>query len=58
MYVWGMEMRNNMISVKTIDNELVFTLFTNSSSYQMKADKYGVLLHLHYGRPIINGDNL
>lgn len=58
MYVWGMEMRNNMISVKTIDNELVFTLFTNSSSYQMKADKYGVLLHLYYGRPIINGDNL
>lgn len=29
-----------------------FTLHTKRSTYQMKADKYGVLLHLYYGRKI------
>ncbi len=28
----------------------IFTLHTNNSTYQMKADQYGFLLHLYYGR--------
>ena len=47
-----------MISVKKIADELLFTLSTNNSSYQMKADKYGVLLHLFYGKKITDGDDL
>lgn len=47
-----------MISVKKITNELLFTLSTDSSSYQMKADQYGVLLHLFYGKKLKDGDDL
>ena len=28
----------------------IFTLNTKNSTYQMKADQYGFLLHLYYGR--------
>lgn len=30
----------------------IFTLSTKHATYQMKADKYGVLLHLYYGRKV------
>ncbi len=30
----------------------IFTIHTNHSSYQMKVDDYGFLLHLYYGRKI------
>lgn len=30
----------------------IFTLSTRHTAYQMKADKYGVLLHLYYGRKV------
>ena len=29
--------------------ENTFTLHTKNTTYQMKADAYGVLLHLYYG---------
>ena len=47
-----------MISVKKIADEILFTLSTNNSSYQMKADKHGVLLHLFYGKKLTDGDDL
>lgn len=47
-----------MISVKEKEGELLFTLSTKDSSYQMKADKNRVLLHLFYGKRIDEGDNL
>ena len=47
-----------MISVKKIADELLFTLSTNNSSYQMKADQYGVLLHLFYGKKLNDADDL
>ena len=47
-----------MISVKEKSNERLFTLSTNDSSYQMKADQYGVLLHLFYGKKLNDGDDL
>ncbi len=33
----------------------IFTLNTNHSTYQMKVDKFGILLHLYYGAKI-SGD--
>lgn len=33
-----------------IIQNLVFTLHTNNSTYQMKVDKHGTLLHTYYGR--------
>lgn len=33
-----------------IAEEKVFTLHTNGSTYQMKVDRFGFLLHLYYGR--------
>lgn len=33
-----------------IVNEKRFTIHTNGSTYQMKVDEYGYLLHLYYGR--------
>lgn len=47
-----------MISVKKTENEVLFTLSTDNSSYQMKADQYGVLLHLYYGKKLNEGDDL
>jgi len=35
----------------------VFTLHTRHTTYQMKADKYGVLLHTYYG-PRLEGEDL
>jgi alpha-galactosidase len=32
------------------ENENIFTLNTANTTYQMKVDKYGYLLHLYYGR--------
>ncbi len=32
------------------ETEKVFTIHTKNSTYQMKADPYGFLLHLYYGR--------
>ena len=34
----------------------IFTLHTRNSTYQMKADPNGVLLHLYYGPRISNCD--
>lgn len=47
-----------MISVKKENKELLFTLSTDESSYQMKADRHGVLLHLFYGERLNEGDDL
>lgn len=47
-----------MISVKKKEGGTLFTLSTNDSSYQMKADKNGVLLHLFYGKRLENDDDL
>ena len=38
------------MSIQIREKEKVFSLETRRSLYQMKADEYGVLLHLHYGR--------
>ena len=32
------------------ENGRLFTIHTKNTTYQMKADRYGVLLHLYYGR--------
>lgn len=34
------------------DEKKIFTLHTTHTTYQMKADRYGVLLHLYYGARI------
>lgn len=47
-----------MISVKKKESEILFTLSTKESSYQMKADKNGVLLHLFYGKSLNEMDDL
>ena len=40
-----------------IDKEnKVFTLHTQNTTYQMKADEYDVLLHTYYGPRISGGD--
>lgn len=36
------------------ENECIFTISTNRTSYQMKVDQYGFLLHLYYG-PRVGG---
>ena len=38
------------MAVTVTENGRLFTIHTANSTYQMKADKYGVLLHLYYGR--------
>ena len=38
------------MSIIFTENEKVFTLHTKASTYQMKVDQYGFLLHLYYGR--------
>lgn len=38
------------------DNEKVFVLNTQNSTYQIQIEKYGVLIHLYYGRTL--GDTL
>ena len=38
------------MSILFMENEKVFTLHTKASTYQMKVDQYGFLLHLYYGR--------
>ena len=32
------------------EKDKVFTLHTKNTTYQMKVDEYGFLLHLYYGR--------
>ena len=38
------------MAVTVQEKERLFTIHTQNTTYQMKADKYGVLLHLYYGR--------
>ena len=38
------------MAITVQENGKLFTIHTNNTSYQMKADQYGVLLHLYYGR--------
>ncbi len=38
------------MAVKVQENGKLFTIHTKNTTYQMKADRYGVLLHLYYGR--------
>ena len=38
------------MAVTVSESGRLFTLHTSNTTYQMKADKYGVLLHLYYGR--------
>ena len=37
------------MAVTVSENGRLFTIDTANTTYQMKADKYGVLLHLYYG---------
>ena len=37
------------MAVTVSENGRFFTIHTANTTYQMKADKYGVLLHLYYG---------
>ena len=39
-----------MIEVHPSDASVLFTMSTAGASYQVKADRHGVLLHLYYGR--------
>lgn len=34
----------------------VFTLHTQNTTYQMKADRYNVLIHTYYGPRVSGGD--
>lgn len=38
------------MSILIDENGRLFTIHTANTTYQMKADRYGVLLHLYYGR--------
>ena len=38
------------MAVQVQENGRLFTISTANTTYQMKADRYGVLLHLYYGR--------
>ena len=38
------------MSIHYQEEERLFTLHTDNSTYQMQVDKYGYLLHLYYGR--------
>lgn len=43
------------MAIKYDEKKRIFTLSTDSTSYQMKVDKYGYLLHLYYGKKV-DGD--
>ena len=38
------------MAITVQENGRLFTINTRNTTYQMKADRYGVLLHLYYGR--------
>ncbi|MDE7048042.1 MAG: hypothetical protein K2P25_08710, partial [Lachnospiraceae bacterium] len=38
------------MSIVFTEKDKVFSLHTKKSTYQMKVDQYGFLLHLYYGR--------
>ena len=38
------------MAITTQNNGRLFTIHTDNTTYQMKADQYGMLLHLYYGR--------
>lgn len=38
------------MGINFVEQDKVFTLHTKDTTYQMKADSYGFLLHLYYGR--------
>ena len=38
------------MAITVQENGRLFTINTKNTTYQMKADRYGVLLHLYYGR--------
>lgn len=38
------------MAISISEKDTVFTLHTDASTYQMKVDKFGFLLHLYYGR--------
>ena len=38
------------MAVTAGENGRLFTIHTAHTTYQMKADRYGILLHLYYGR--------
>ena len=38
------------------DNKRIFTLQTRNTTYQMKADQNGLLLHTYYGPKLRGGD--
>ena len=38
------------MAITVQENGRLFTIDTKNTTYQMKADRYGVLLHLYYGR--------
>ena len=38
------------MAITVQENGRLFTIHTKNTTYQMKADRYGVLLHLYYGR--------
>ena len=40
------------IQVATTEQSTLFTIRTKHTTYQMKADEYGVLLHLWYGASV------
>ena len=40
------------IQVVTTEQSTLFTIRTKHTTYQMKADEYGVLLHLWYGASV------
>ncbi len=40
------------MAIRYNDRERIFTLQTKNTTYQMKADHYGTLLHLYYGRRV------
>ena len=39
-----------MRAIRVEENGRLFTINTRNTTYQMKADRFGVLLHLYYGR--------
>ncbi len=38
------------MAIKFNETEKIFSIHTKNSTYQMKVDAYGFLLHLYYGR--------
>jgi alpha-galactosidase len=45
-------MKENFMSIIINEEKNLFTLQTKSTSYQMKVDSYGLLLHTYYGKKI------